>query len=197
MKKDFATEDTDTGPLRIEGLQWETATDIVASRWLGQQLGANGAPIRQLAKHGFCLWPDEGADWIHPQDLETATSLLPSKRIFQKTDCLDPVLGQLGYCQFQYGEISFRGLPTLWRELRSDGYEVGDTIELKSDNGRLRPLICDISGMFWSQKLQLIEYSLVRNGLPLPRKYVATDFRMSMKISQSPTFRQFELLAKR
>ena len=196
MVENESTHKNAPGPLRIDGLEWNGAASIQPSEWKSKQLGFGEKPISHLPMHGVCLWPEDGTDWIHPQDMEIALSLLPSKRVFRKIYCDDSVLGNIGYCEFTYGDQKFRGLPVLWREIETDGFEIGDTVELKSDNGRLRPLICYLAGMFWNQKRQRIEYSLSRNDLPLPNNYFASDFRLCMKIGQAPSPRQLELLSR-
>ncbi len=196
IDNDFVEDVAANPPLHIDGLDWDSPGDIQPSQWVSRQVGFGQKSISHLPQHGICLWPEEGTDWIHPQDLKVALSLLPSKRIFRKIDCDDSVLGNIGYCEFTYGQKQFRGLPILWREISTDGFEIGDSVELKSDNGRLRPLICDLAGMFWSQKVQRIEYTLKRNGFPLPRRFLADDFRMTMKLGHAPSPRQLELLAQ-
>ena len=179
--------------IRIPGLDWDSATDLAQSAYrLNDPLVEDRLSV--LPKHGFCLWPEDGEDWIHPNDLESARALIPSKRVFRKEDCSDPVLKNLGYVDYSYGDRSFRGLPSLWHEVVTEGYELCDTVELKSGNGKLRPIIADIVGMYWNRKVQAIEYELEKNGVPQPNRYQATQFRLCMKIGMTPTPRQKALL---
>ena len=120
----------DASSLHIPGLQWDSANDLAASAYRQDDVRIEER-LSVLPKHGFCLWPEDGEDWIHPNDLEVARSLIPSKRVFRKEDCFDPILKNLGYVEYSYGDRSFRGLPTLWYEVSSNGYELGDSVELK------------------------------------------------------------------
>jgi hypothetical protein len=180
-------------PIRVPGLDWESVDDIASSAWRAQDIRVEDR-LNVLPKHGFCLWPEDGEDWIHPNDLELARSLIPSKRIFRKVVCPDPILRELGYVEYSYGDQAFRGLPTLWHEVNSDGYEIGDTVELKSGYGKLRPIIADISEMYWNRHELVIEYKLVKNGVPQPNRYQSSQFRLCMKIGIPPTPRQKALL---
>jgi len=179
--------------IRVPGLDWESADELTQSAYRVDDVRVEDR-LSVLPKHGFCLWPEDGEDWIHPTDLPIARSLIPSKRIFRKEDCPDPVLRKLGYLQYCYGDQSFRGLPSLWHEVATEGYELGDTVELKSGYGKQRPIIADIVGMYWNRKNQVIEYELVKNGVPQPNRYQANQFRLCMKIGVTPSPRQKALL---
>ncbi|QEG21850.1 hypothetical protein [Mariniblastus fucicola] len=179
--------------LHIPGLDWESPAELSASAYRQADVRFEDR-LSVLPKHGFCLWPEDGEDWIHPGDLEVARTLIPSKRIFRKEDCSDEILGRMGYVEYSYGDVAFRGLPTLWHEVASEGYEIGDTVELKSGYGKLRPIIADIAGMFWNRHEQVIEYALIKNGVPQPNRYQSSQFRLCMKIGVAPTPRQKALL---
>lgn len=185
--------DGDKNSLRIPGLDWNSPADLAQSAYRADDVRVEDR-LSVLPKHGFCLWPEDGDDWIHPSDLEIARSLIPSKRIFRKENCSDPVLNNLGYVEYSYGDQIFRGLPSLWHEVATEGYELGDTVELKSGYGKLRPIIADVVGMYWNRKIQAIEYELEKGGVPQPNKYQASQFRLCMKIGVVPTPRQKALL---
>ncbi len=193
MKEDHLSESTVDNSLHIPGLDWESVDEAAKSEWRAKDIRIEDS-LSVLPKHGFCLWPEDGDDWIHPNDLDIARSLIPSKRIFRKENCTDPILLNLGYVEYSYGDKSFRGLATLWHEVASEGYEIGDTVELKSGYGKLRPIIADIVGMFWNRHEQAIEYELNKNGVPQPNRYQSQHFRLCMKIGVAPTPRQKALL---
>lgn len=189
----ISDSDKQANSLRIPGLDWDTTADLSQSAYRLNDVRVEER-LSVLPKHGFCLWPEDGEDWIHPNDLEIARSLIPSKRVFRKEDCSDPILKNLGYAEYAYGDRSFRGLPSLWHEVMTEGYELGDTVELKSGYGKLRPIIADITGMYWNRKVQAIEYELEKNGVPQPNRYQANQFRLCMKIGFAPSPRQKALL---
>ena len=183
--------------IRIPGLDWDTSDQISRSAYHADSVGSKSAgadELKVLPKHGFCLWPEDGHDWIHPDDLDVARALIPSKRVFRKEYTADPIHDELGYVVYVYGSRSFRGKQTLWHEVETDGYELEDTVEVKSAYGKRRPIIADISGMFWNRHRQSIEYELIKNGVPQPGRFDATQFRLCMKIGIVPTPRQKALL---
>ena len=186
-------QDRAENSLHIPGLEWDSAAVQASSAYRRPDVRIEDR-LNVLPNHGFCLWPEDGDDWIHPNDLEVARTLIPSKRIFRKEICTDPILRNLGFVEYSYGDRSFRGLPTLWHEVTSDGFEIGDTVELKSGNGKLRPIIADIAGMYWNRHEQSIEYDLVKNKVPQPNRYQSSQFRLCMKIGVPPTPRQKALL---
>lgn len=197
MMNDDKTESNEADSLEslhIPGLDWNSTDDLSASAYRQDDSRMREARLKVLPQHGFCLWPEDGHDWIHPNDLAVAKSLLPSKRIFRKQDCTDPVLEKIGYCEYTYGAVSFRGLPTLWHEVESDGFELGDTVELKSNYGKLRPIIGQLVGMYWNRHIQKIEYEIEKNRVLQPNRFHAEQFRLCMKIGVSPNPRQQALL---
>jgi len=188
-----SSEPTADKGLPIPGLDWESSDQRAQSQWRAKDVRIEDR-LSVLPKHGFCLWPEDGDDWIHPDDLEAARSMIPSKRVFRKEPCADPILLNLGYVKYSYGDQFFRGLATLWHEVQSEGYEIGDTVEVKSANGKSNPIIADIDGMFWNRHQRVIEYDLVKNGVPQPNRYQSRLFRLCMKIGVAPTPRQKALL---
>jgi hypothetical protein len=180
--------------LHIPELDWNSTTDLAASAYRKDDAKTMSERLRVLPQHGFCLWPEDGEDWIHPNDLEVAKTLIPSKRIFRKQDCTDPVLEKLGYCEYAYGDVSFRGLPTLWHQVDTDGFELGDTVEVKSSYGKFRPIIGQLVGMYWNRHVRRIEYEIEKNGVVQPNRFQADQFRLCMKIGVAPNPRQQALL---
>lgn len=178
--------------LHVPGLDWESVGQS-SSQWRAKDIRI-AEHLSVLPKHGLCLWPEAGEDWIHPSDIDEARGLIPSKRVFRKENCRDPVLLNLGFVKYSYGSRCFRGKATLWHELVSEGYEIGDCVEVRSANGKWRPIIADIVGMFWNRHQQTIEYELEKNGVPQPKRFQAIQFRLSLKIGVPPTPRQKAML---
>ena len=191
--KEPLSQPTADKELPIQGLDWDSAAQRASSQWRADDIRVEDR-LNVLPKHGFCLWPEDGTDWIHPKDIESACSLIPSKRVFRKEPCADPILLNLGYVKYSYGDQYFRGLATLWHEVAYEGYEIGDTVEVKSANGKCIPIIADIAGMYWNRHQQSVEYELVKGGVPQPSRYQSSQFRLCMKIGIAPTPRQKALL---
>ncbi|MCA9258377.1 MAG: hypothetical protein KDA61_04210, partial [Planctomycetales bacterium] len=94
--------------------------------------------VRRRMKNRPCLgyfahWPQDGDDWIHPDDVLTARDYIPSERVFRREESVD------GYFTLHYGEVQIRVLPALWQEVESEGFAIGDWVEVLSHGGRQRP----------------------------------------------------------
>lgn len=148
-------------------------------------------PLKRPPKHGVYLWwPQEGVGWVHPEDLQVAELMIPGPRIFKRVD------GEDGYLRLTYGESQIRVLPTMWLEIKADGYELGDVVEVKSRMGQDRPMIATIADIFWNHHQRSIEYFLNENGEYLPKPYSFGQIQPAHNLSQRMDLRLAELAAK-
>ncbi len=138
----------------------------------------------------YLRWPQDGNDWIHPEDVELTNQLIPGRRIFQR-HALDG-----DYSKYTYGEHSIRLKPTLWLEVESDGYLVGDRVEIRSQMGKRDPSIATIEDVLWNQHEQFVEYTLVVNGTTLPTSFRFAEIQPVFKLGQPMSLRESELAAK-
>ena len=153
--------------------------------------------LKPLPKYGvFLWWSDQLPQWIHPDDLELAERLVPGCKIFRREVCDSEVDRDSGYFGYHYGSESFRALPIVWLEIHSDGFEVGDRVEVKSENGKRRPILATIAEMTWGRYRQTIEYQLERNGMPLRRRYRREEIRPALRLGGHLTPREQELLSR-
>lgn len=150
---------------------------------------------RQLSvpdKYGvFLWWPESGTDWIHPDDIELCNANLPSKRVFRKSVGEGPFSTTLVYAQIQ-----IRIKPVLWLEVPTDGFEVGDQIEVRSKLGQRKPFIATIREMFWDRHNRRIDYFMRAVDRELATPYHLGDFQPAFSLSQPMTLRQRELHEK-
>ncbi len=101
-------------------------------------------PLKTDPKYGcFPWWPEDGNDWVHPDDVALARSIIPSGRIFRR----DSSDGE--YLVMRYGEITLRVRRTLWQEVEPEGFELGDWVEVLSLGLRNEPRTGVIREMFW------------------------------------------------
>ena len=156
---------------------------------------ATRQPLKILPKHGVCLWwPDDFETLVHPDDLKLASELVPSDRILEQRRCDDEADREAGYVAYHYNDLAFRARPSLWVELQSDGYLIGDQVQLRSEMGKRRPIVSEIIGIFWHRNRQRIEYTLSRLDLPLPKRFVAKEFRLAPRIGTAVSPRERALL---
>lgn len=141
--------------------------------------------LKPETKYGvFLWWSDRLPKWIHPDDIEIANRLVPGFKVFRREPCQNASDRQLGYFELCYGEESFRALPIVWLEITSEGWEVGDRVEVKSRHGKRRPGIATITDMVWDRLAKRIEYVLERNGMALPNRFQNEDLRPAFVLGQ-------------
>ncbi|MEM7454418.1 MAG: hypothetical protein AAF456_08675 [Planctomycetota bacterium] len=146
--------------------------------------------LKQEAKYGVYLWwPQEGDDWIHPDDVETCKSMIPGNRVFRREE-YDSV-----YSILLYADFYIRVKPTMWLEVESDLYEVNDQIEVRSQMGRYDPRIGVITEMRWERIRQKIIYE-VRQGEQIIGYYDATQIQPAMRLDEHLDERRRRLLDK-
>ncbi len=130
-------------------------------------------PLKRPPTYGvFLWWPAEGDDWIHPDDLELARQLIPGPRVFRRVDAED------GYATITYGDLSLRIRPSMWLEVKPEGYEIGDLVEIKSSGGQQDPMVAHIHDIFWDNQQRRIEYVLQQDGRNLEKTLTSEDLRM-------------------
>ena len=71
----------------------------------------------------YLFWPEEGTDWIHPDDLSIVQGWIPSTRVFRRHS-YDGV-----YYRLQYGVDVLRVKPTLWLKVADEGFWIGDQVD--------------------------------------------------------------------
>ena len=86
-------------------------------------------PLKTDPKHGYYpWWPEDGDDWVHPEDVAAARRMIPSTRIWRR----DGAAGRQGeYVVMHYGETRLRVRRTLWREAPYEGLDLGDWVEVR------------------------------------------------------------------
>ena len=138
----------------------------------------------------FPRWPQDGTNWIHPEDIELIRGMIPSRRIFQRHR-LDAT-----YSIISYGKTNVRIKPVLWLEVKTDGYLVGDRVEIRSRMGTNKPDIATIEEMFWNRGKVAVEYRLSVRGQELASPYFFGDFQPAFRLGEPMSPRQADLLAR-
>jgi len=140
-------------------------------------------PLRTDPKYGyFPWWPEEGEAWIHPEDVATARSMIPSGRIFRR-DGGHPAAGfgssRVGgeFMLLHYGEVTLRIRPTLWQEVEPEGFEIGDWVEVLSRGLANEPRTGKITEIEWEDHAAAIRYQIVENGQPIETRYACDDLK--------------------
>ena len=153
-------------------------------------MNGDESPILKVPDRFGCYlrWPENGDDWIHPDDVELCHSLIPSNRIFQR-HFLDAT-----YNRLEYGQHSIRVKPSLWLEVETDEYLIGDRVEIRSRMGKRRPAIATIEETLYSPTKRVIEYVLSVNGQRVGDPFYVADFQPAFKLDQPLNARQRSLM---
>ena len=123
-------------------------------------------------KYGhYPWWPQDGDDWLHPEDVCLARSMLPGPRIFRREGT------QGSYVVMSYGDIRLRVERTLWLEVAWEGFDIGDWVEVLARGHRNTPRTGTIREMLWDDHDRCICYQLLENDQPLAKRYMAEDLR--------------------
>ncbi len=129
-------------------------------------------PLKTDPKYGcFPWWPQDGNDWLHPDDVALARTIIPSQRVFRRDG------GGGGYLLLRYGDIRLRVRPTLWLEIDHEGFEVGDWVEVLSRGMRNEPRTGVIREMRWDEHERAVRYQISENDVPIPDRYARDDLQ--------------------
>ena len=155
-------------------------------------------PVNMLPRHGvFFRWPEQPAeDWIHPDDLELATGMLPGGRIFQLQQCEDEQDRQAGYSVITYGDLSIRVLPAMWLPVEDAGYMVGDRVEVLGKNGTQQPFIGTLAEITYNPVTRRTGYRIEIRSMVLKKKYFEEDFRPCRRLEVALSKRARAILNK-
>jgi hypothetical protein len=118
----------------------------------------------------YLVWPSDGVDWIHPDDVEKASSWIPSNRVFRRTQ-FDGTFYEL-----HYGDQRIRVKPTLWHRVPDEGFSVGERVEILGRFLENEPCLGRILEIRFDKPSNRILYTIESRELPLPRPFVAGDF---------------------
>lgn len=127
-------------------------------------------PLKTEPKYGcFPWWPEDGNDWVHPDDVAKARTMIPSGRVF----CRDGDDGE--YLLLHYGITTLRVRRTLWQEVEPEGFEIGDWVEVRSRGMRNEPRTGIIRDVLWDARTDQLYYQILENDVPINEQYTRDD----------------------
>ena len=128
-------------------------------------------PLKTDPKYGFYpWWPEDGDDWLHPEDVELARDLIPGRE--WRRD------GERGpYVVLHYGELRLRVKRTLWQEVPPEGFEIGDWVEVLTRGMKNLPRTGVIREMHWEPRMRSLRYQIAEGDVPVPNFYATEDLR--------------------
>lgn len=123
-------------------------------------------------KYGYYpWWPEDGNEWVHPEDAELARQLIPSPRVFRRDGEQGP------FVILHYGDLKLRVKRTLWLEVAPEGFEIGDWVEVLSRGYRNTPRTAVIQEVLWDSQSRSLRYQVADNEHLVPNLYAAEDLR--------------------
>ncbi len=127
-------------------------------------------PLKTDPKYGyFPRWPEDGNDWLHPEDVATARMMIPSNRVF----CRDGMSGEFHI--LHYGDATIRARPTLWQEVDFEGFVIGDWVEVNSRGMMNERRTGTIREIVWDEHARALRYQILENGKPIEIFYEKED----------------------
>jgi hypothetical protein len=133
-------------------------------------------PLKTDPKYGYYPWWPEEQDWIHPDDEATARTLIPSGRIFRRDGVWNDGEAD-AYMLVHYGELTLRVRPTLWQEVRPEGFEIGEWVEVRTRGMANEPRTGTIAEIAWEANAGEIRYQIVENGKLIDTLYACDDLK--------------------
>jgi len=129
--------------------------------------------VNEFPEYGiFPRWPEDGQSFIHPADVSIVRSCVPSERLMRR-DSFDGT-----YYHYRYGDVRFRLRPCMWLKVRSDGYDIGDQVEITGLALERDLFVATIWGMHFIRRKGQIVYRLRRGEQIVPNLYTADQMRL-------------------
>ncbi len=119
----------------------------------------------------FLRPPASGVDWIHPDDMDQALPMIPSRRVFRR------YRWDGEFYWFNYGDTQFRLRPCMWCRLPDVDLEVGQRVELLSHHQRHDAGIYHIAEIVVSRPQTALTFYLRRGALQIEKAFERSDLR--------------------
>jgi len=133
-------------------------------------------PLKTGPKYGYYpWWPEDGDQWVHPEDIAVARSHIPSPRVFRREEIADAPESK--YLQLRYGDLQIRVVPTLWREVRWENFDIGDMVEVRPQGMENEHLTGVISEMVWDEHAGGLKYEIDEADFPAGKQFSSADLK--------------------
>ncbi|MCO6047149.1 hypothetical protein NG895_24895 [Aeoliella sp. ICT_H6.2] len=137
-------------------------------------------------KYGYYpWWPENGDDWIHPEDVELARRMVPSPRVWRRD-------GQQGeFVVLTYGQHILRVRRTLWKELPYEGFDIGNLVEVRTRGMQNDHRTGTITEMLWDDHTGTLRYQVhePNDEVESKRTYTAEDLKHVEQTDARPEVR--------
>lgn len=129
-------------------------------------------PLKLDPKYGYYpWWPQDGNDWVHPEDIELARKMIPSQRVFRREGSSEALV------VLRYGDVRLRVRRTLWEEVEPEGFEIGDVVEVRSRGMKNEPRTGVIAEMLWDEQEVGLRYQIMDRDHVVETLYASDDLK--------------------
>lgn len=151
----------------------------------------NQQPLKVDPKYGhFPWWPEDGNDWVHPDDVELARRTIPSPRIWCREGIVPQPDNQGNWVVLHYGKLQLRVERVLWVDLEGEGLEIGDHIEVLPHGMKNDAQLGEIRERHWQPHKSRIAYQITTtDGTLLETWFHAEDLKLVDQPLHEPEFR--------
>jgi hypothetical protein len=134
-------------------------------------------PLKTDPQFGyFPWWPEDGDEWVHPEDVAAARSMIPSERVF----CRDGEAGP--FVVLHYGAVRLRVRRTLWQRLDPPKFAIGDWVEVLARGQTNAPRIGVVRELLWDERAQEVRYQITEAGQPIEHRYSDADLQRTAAV---------------
>ncbi|MEM9943986.1 MAG: hypothetical protein AAF939_20680 [Planctomycetota bacterium] len=116
--------------------------------------------------------------------------------MFRKDLCDNVSDQKLGYVKLTYGSVSFRVEAAIWMEIKSEGFEISDFVEINSQFGKRSARVAEIVEMQWNRHKRRIEYVLQASETRLPNRFLRSDLRPAVRLGRHLSTRELALVQR-
>lgn len=129
-------------------------------------------PLKLEPKYGyFPRWPENGDQWLNPEDAPLARQVLPSLRVWRREGQED------GYHILRYGRLALRVRPALWQEVPTPRFHIGDMVEVRTRLMKNEPRTGAVREVIWDERQSQHVYQIEEQGAPVDDHYSAADLK--------------------
>lgn len=119
----------------------------------------------------FFRWPAEDSGWLHPEDVQIATKLIPSSRVFRR------FRWDGEFYWLKYGEVTIRTKPSMWNSIEPVDLDVGQQVEVLHLQGKNDSGVFRIRDILFNADQESCDFFLRRDEMKIPRPFSRRDLR--------------------
>lgn len=119
----------------------------------------------------YLRWPEDGNNWIHPDDITLAQSLIPSRSVFNRTKWDGE------FYHLNYGEHRLRVRPSMWMPIEPVDLSIEQQVELLAQFGKHDPGIFRIEDILYDPEHRRTEFILRRGEIVLETPFTRQDMK--------------------